>query len=107
MMPVLVASLLDPFFWGIIWFVIWCAYRLPRWSWIKLLLAALWIAGLGGIIVLQAHMWQRLASPGTDHKIFDRVLFPEVILGLILMFWRAIREERIKKQREPVGQGLS
>ena len=100
MTPVLTVSLLDPVFWGIIWLVIWCAYRLPKWSWTKLLLVILWIGGLGGIIVLQAHLWQGLEPQGTDHRVFDQVLFPEIILGLILMFWRAILEDGAKKRRE-------
>jgi hypothetical protein len=103
MTPVLIVSLLDPVFWGIIWFVIWCAYRLPKWSWIKLLLVVLWIGGLGGIIVLQAHLWHSLEPQGTDHKVFDRVLFPEIMPGLILMFWKMILEDRAKKRREPAG----
>ena len=100
MTPVLIASLLDPVFWGIIWLVICCAYRLPTRSWMKLPLALLWIGGLGGIIVLQARVWQSLEPQGTDHRIFDRVLFPEVITGLILMFWKALYEDSAKKQRK-------
>ena len=101
--PVLIASLFDPVFWGIIWFVIWSAYRLPKWSWIKLPLAVLWIGGLGGTIVLQAHLWQVLEPQGTDHKVFDQVLFPEIIPGFVLMFWKAILEDRAKKRRETSG----
>jgi hypothetical protein len=100
MTPILIASLFDPVFWGTIWLVIWCAFRLPKWSWIKLPLAILWIGGFWGIIVLQAHLWQTLEPTGTDHKVFDQVLFPEIIPGLILMFWILIREDRAKKRRE-------
>src|SRR5260370_42588819 len=100
MKPVLIVSLLDPVFWGIIWFVIWCAYRIPKWSWTKLLLVILWICGLGGIIVLQAHLWQVLEPQGTDRRGFDHVLFPEIMPALILMFYVAIREDRAKKKRE-------
>jgi hypothetical protein len=100
MTPEVIVSLFDPVFWGVIWFVIWGAYRIPKWSWIKLPLAVLWLGGLGGIIVLQAHVWESLEPRGADRRIFDHVLFPEIIPGFVLMFWRAILEDRAKKGRE-------
>jgi hypothetical protein len=103
MTPVLIVSLLDPVFWGFIWFAIWCAYRLPKWSWIKLLFPFLWIGGLAGIMVLQAHLWQYLEPQGTNHRLFDQVLYPEIISGSILMFWRLALEDRAMKQRTAVN----
>jgi hypothetical protein len=109
-MPILIPSLLDPVFWGIIWFTVWCGYRLPRWSWLRLPVILLSLGCLAGIIVLEAYLWQRLEPQGTNHKVFDQVLFPEIIPGLALMFWRIILEDRAKKRSEaadsqPAGNG--
>lgn len=100
MTPVLIASLLDPAFWAIIWFTVRCAYRLPKWSWLRLPVALLSLGSLAGVVIAQAHLWQGLAPPHADRKIFDDVLFPEIIPGLVLLFWRIGHEERSKKQRE-------
>lgn len=100
MKAVLIASALDPVFWALIWFCTWCGFRLPQWSWLKLPLVLLWLGGLGGIIVLQAHIWEFLAPPATNHGVFDQVLFPEIIPGLVLAFWRAFREDQAKKKQE-------
>jgi hypothetical protein len=100
MTPVLIASLFDPVFWGIIWFTVWCGYRLPRWSWYRLPVTLLALGSLAGIIVLQAHLWQGLEPQGTNHKVFDQVLFPEIIPGLLLMFGKMILEDRAKKRRD-------
>ena len=103
MTPVLIASLFDPVFWGVIWFTVWYGYRLPRWSWYRLPLILLSLGSLAGVIVLQAHLWQGLEPQGTNHKVFDQVLFPEIIPGLILMFGKMILEDRTKKRREAAG----
>jgi hypothetical protein len=100
MSPVLIASSLDPVFWAIVWFTVWCGYRLPKWSWYRLPVTLLSLGSMAGIIVLQAHLWQGLEHQGTDHKVFDQVLFPEIIPGLILMFVKMMLEDRAKKRRE-------
>jgi len=103
MAPVLIVSLFDPVLWASIWFFVWCAYRLPKWSWMRLPLAILGLGGMAGIVVFQAHLLGVIEPVGFDPKIIDRVFFPEIIPALVLMFYTASREDRAKKRREAAG----
>lgn len=103
MTPVMLISLLDPVLWALIWLMVWFAYRLPKWSWIRLLLAVLWLGSMAGIIGLQAHLLTVLEPVGYDPKIIDKVLFPEIIPALVVMVYATIREDRKKKRREAAG----
>ena len=97
-MSILLPSLLDPVLWAVVWSTVWCSYRLPKWSWLRLPIALLSVGSMAGILVLQAYWWESLAPPGADHRIFDRVFFPEMIPVLPLLFYAIFREERAKNR---------
>jgi hypothetical protein len=53
-----------------------------------------------GIVALQSHLLHVLEPTGSDPKIIDAALFPDIIGGLFFMIYIAIREDRAKKRRE-------
>jgi hypothetical protein len=103
MTPVLIASLFDPVFWAIGSVAVLGGYRLPKRSWIRLLLAIVCFPSMIGVVDLQSHLLHGLYPTGFDPKMIDYMLFPDIFGGFFFMICVAMLEDRAKKRREAAG----
>ena len=98
MTPAQTVSLLDPVLWAMAWFAGKYGVRVPRNSWLRLLILMLSLGGFWGVVVLQIHFLSVLEPAGLDRESVGVVLAGEFFPAIVVLFWSAIREQRAMRQ---------
>lgn len=87
----------------VLWAFAWAAglygARLPKRSWMRLLLALLSVSGCLGIPILQVYLLTILRSEKFAHDVFIYLLVFECLPGIGLVYYATVREERAKRRR--------
>ena len=100
MVGILLVLLLAPALWTIMWSVAWLTYKLSKSSPWRLAAGISFVAATFGLIALQFRLLRIFETDNFARSHLLYVVFPDVVPGIILMFYKMFKEENAKKQRE-------
>ncbi len=96
---ILLVLLLAPLLWAIMWLVALLGYKLSKRSPWRLVGAIFYVSATFGLIALQLHLLSVIETDKFARSNSLFVIVPDIVPGVILMFYKAVKEENAKKHR--------